>query len=66
MASFQQRRTSSPHEQLSGETPCLLDAKSMHGFVNAKNVHVGKSMEENPSSATKRKDTPTSLESPNP
>lgn len=48
MASFQQQRTSSPHEQLSGETPCLLDAKNVHGFTNTNNVHVGKRMEEKP------------------
>jgi len=48
VASFQQRGTSSPCEQLSGETPCLLDAKNMHEFANAKNLHVGECMEEKP------------------
>lgn len=48
MAGFQQIRTSSPHDQLSGETPCLLDAKNAPGFTNAKNLHVGKRTEEKP------------------
>lgn len=48
VADFQQRGTSSPHEQLSGETPCLLEAENMHGFANAKNMHVGKHTEEKP------------------
>lgn len=46
-ASFQQR-TSSPYVQLSGETLCLLDAKNVPGSTNAKNLHVGKGMEEKP------------------